>query len=403
MDTLGFTHAGYGCMTCIGNSGDFIDPVLNQVVKDNDFVATAVLSGNRNFEGRVHPQTRANYLASPPLVVAYALAGNINFNFDTQPLGKDQNGNDVFLRDIWPSREEVEAIAAQIITPEMFTENYSRIAKGTERWNNLQVKQGIQYEWKEESTYIHNPPFFNCELNVTPVKSIENAYCLGNFGDSITTDHISPAGNIAKDSPAGRYLLERGVPQKDFNSYGARRGNDEVMARGTFANVRLVNKLLNGKVGPNTVHIPTGEVLSIFDAANRYIQAGIPTVIFGGKEYGTGSSRDWAAKGPFLQGVKVVVAQSYERIHRSNLIGMGILPLEFREGENADTLGLTGKERYTIDLQGGNLKVNQEVVVKVDDGRTFITKCRLDTDVEVQYFKHGGILLYVLRKLATSK
>lgn len=226
---------------------------------------------------------------------------------------------------------------------------------------------------------------------------------MGNFGDSITTDHISPAGNIAKDSPAGRYLLERGVPQKDFNSYGARRGNDEVMARGTFANVRLVNKLLNGKVGPNTVHIPTGEVLSIFDAANRYIQAGIPTVIFGGKEYGTGSSRDWAAKGPFLQGVKVVVAQSYERIHRSNLIGMGILPLEFREGENADTLGLTGKERYTIDLQGGNLKVNQEVVVKVDDGRTFITKCRLDTDVEVQYFKHGGILLYVLRKLATSK
>lgn len=340
-------------------------------------------------------------MASPPLVVAYALAGNVNFDFDTQALGKDQEGNDVFLRDIWPSREEVEALAAKIITPEMFVENYSRIAKGTDRWNSLEVKQGIQYEWKNESTYIHNPPFFqSCGLELSAVKNIENAYVLGNFGDSITTDHISPAGNIAKDSPAGRYLLERGVPQKDFNSYGARRGNDEVMARGTFANVRLINKLLDGKVGPNTVHIPTGEVLSIFDAAAKYQAEGHPLVIFGGKEYGTGSSRDWAAKGPFLQGVKVVVAQSYERIHRSNLIGMGILPLEFKEGENADTLGLTGKERFSIDLQGGNLKVNQEVVVTRDDGKTFTTKCRLDTDVEVQYFKHGGILLFVLRKLA---
>ena len=347
LNKLGFTLAGYGCMTCIGNSGELHDAVSEAITKE-DIVASAVLSGNRNFEGRVHPLTRANYLASPPLVVAYALAGTTNIDFETEPIGQDAQGNNVFLRDIWPSRDEVQKITQAIIKPDMFKEIYDRIAKGTDRWNNLQAPSGKIFQWDENSTYIHDPPFFkgmNKELK--PLEAIKDAYVLCNFGDSITTDHISPAGNISKTSPAAKFLNGKGVQAKDFNSYGARRGNDEIMARGTFANVRLVNKLVD-KAGPKTLYVPSGEVLEIFDASARYIENHQQTIILAGQEYGSGSSRDWAAKGPFLLGVHAVIAQSYERIHRSNLIGMGILPLQFLAGESADSLGLKGTETFTI-------------------------------------------------------
>ena len=347
LNKLGFTLAGYGCMTCIGNSGELHDAVSEAITKE-DIVASAVLSGNRNFEGRVHPLTRANYLASPPLVVAYALAGTTNIDFETEPIGQDAQGNNVFLRDIWPSRDEVQKITQAIIKPDMFKEIYDRIAKGTDRWNNLQAPSGKIFQWDENSTYIHDPPFFkgmNKELK--PLEAIKDAYVLCNFGDSITTDHISPAGNISKTSPAAKFLNSKGVQAKDFNSYGARRGNDEIMARGTFANVRLVNKLVD-KAGPKTLYVPSGEVLEIFDASARYIENHQQTIILAGQEYGSGSSRDWAAKGPFLLGVHAVIAQSYERIHRSNLIGMGILPLQFLAGESADSLGLKGTETFTI-------------------------------------------------------
>jgi aconitate hydratase len=347
LDQLGFTLAGYGCMTCIGNSGELHDAV-SEIITKEDIVASAVLSGNRNFEGRVHPLTRANYLASPPLVVAYALAGTTNIDFATEPIGQDPAGNNVFLRDIWPSRDEVQKITNSIIKPEMFKEIYTKIEQGTDRWNSLVAPQGKVFKWDENSTYIHNPPFFQTMTkDVQPVAAIKDAFVLCNFGDSITTDHISPAGNISKTSPAARFLNGKGVQAKDFNSYGARRGNDEIMARGTFANVRLVNKLVD-KPGPKTLHVPSGEVLEIFDASAKYIQAGQATIILAGLEYGSGSSRDWAAKGPYLLGVKAVIAQSYERIHRSNLIGMGILPLQFKAGESADALGLKGTETFTI-------------------------------------------------------
>ncbi len=309
----------------------------------------------------MHPHTRANYLASPPLVVAYALAGTVDFDFEKQPLGKDKNGKDVFLKEIWPSREEVEKVTGKSITSDMFKSTYSNILKGSTMWQGLEAPTGNLYKWDESSTYIHNPPFFqSTSADIKAIPSISSAHCLLNVGDSITTDHISPAGKISKTSPAARYLISKGVAEKDFNSYGSRRGNDEIMARGTFANTRLINKMVS-KVGPTTVHIPSGEEMAVFDAAKAYQDANIPTIILAGNEYGSGSSRDWAAKGPYLQGIKAVIAQSYERIHRSNLVGMGILPLQFKAGQSADSFGLTGKEQFNIDTQGGNFKVGQDV------------------------------------------
>jgi aconitate hydratase len=398
LDALGFHIAGYGCMTCIGNSGEIPSEVQDAII-DHDLVASAVLSGNRNFEGRVHPQTRANYLASPPLVVAYALAGRCDIDFETEPIGKGSDGQDVFLKDIWPSRAEVQEVTTTTIKPEMFTENYDTILNGSEMWQELEAPKGKLYTWDEDSTYIHNPPFFqSVQAGLTPVESVSDAHVLLNLGDSITTDHISPAGKIANNSPAAAYLKERGVAPKDYNTYGARRGNDEIMARGTFANVRLINKLVD-KVGPETVHVPSGEKMAIFDAAARYQEEGKATIILAGNEYGSGSSRDWAAKGPFLQGVKAVIAQSYERIHRSNLVGMGILPMQFKAGEGADSHGLDGTETFNIDLQGGALQVGQDIHVTTNTGKSFTVTCRLDTEPEIDFLKNGGILNYVLRKL----
>ena len=326
LDQLGFNIAGYGCMTCIGNSGEIASEVQDAIL-EHDLVASAVLSGNRNFEGRVHPYTRANYLASPPLVIAYALAGRCDIDFATESLGQDADGKDVFLKDIWPTRAEVQALAGSSIAPEMFTSNYDTILNGSEMWQALDAPEGKLYTWDESSTYIHNPPFFqSTQAELTPVQDIDSAHVLLNVGDSITTDHISPAGKIAAGSPAARYLESKGISSRDFNTYGARRGNDEIMARGTFANVRLINKLVD-QVGPETVHVPSGEQMAVFDAANKYQEDGVATIILAGHQYGSGSSRDWAAKGPFLQGVKAVIAESYERIHRSNLVGMGIMPM----------------------------------------------------------------------------
>ena len=337
-------------------------------------------------------------MASPPLVVAYALAGNVNVNFAVDPVGHDADGNPVMLQDIWPSREEVAQVVGEVVTPALFTEFYSNTLTRNERWNKLEAPQGSLFSWTEDSTYIHHPPFFQGMPREAPTQatSITNARCLLSFGDSVTTDHISPAGNIAKTSVAARWLAENNVQPVDFNSYGARRGNDHVMARGTFANIRLVNKLAS-RPGPMTKYWPTGEECAIFDAAAQYIAAGVPTIILAGKEYGSGSSRDWAAKGPYLQGVKAVIAESYERIHRSNLLGMGILPLQYEAGQNAETLGLTGEETFTIDLSGA-ISVGQTITVQAGE-KSFTTKSRLDTDPEIAYFLNGGILRYVLRKL----
>ncbi|KAF4679435.1 hypothetical protein FOZ60_015061 [Perkinsus olseni] len=403
LEDLGFFTAGFGCMTCIGNSGD-LDPEVSSAITDADLVVAAVLSGNRNFEGRVHPLTRANYLASPPLVVAYALAGRVTIDFDKEPLGQGTEGP-VYLRDIWPTSDEIARIEMECVRPEMFRENYAKVISQNKRWNELHAPTGNQFEWSDDSTYITNPPFFSkTQLAPTPLESIKDAYCLLNLGDSITTDHISPAGKITPDSPGGRYLIDHGVEPKDFNSYGSRRGNYLVMARGTFANIRLVNKLMDGEVGPKTEYVPTGEKMFVYDAAERYIEDGKPLVILAGSEYGSGSSRDWAAKGPSLQGVKAVIAKSYERIHRSNLVGMGILPLQFPEGVDADTLGLDGRERYSIDINGGDLAVGQMLTVHTTskESPAFEVLVRLDTEVELTYFQHGGILQYVLRKLASS-
>jgi aconitate hydratase len=335
LEKLGFYKAGFGCMTCIGNSGD-LDESVSKAITSKDLVVGAVLSGNRNFEGRVHPLTRANYLASPPLVVAFAIAGRIDIDFESEPLGTGSDGKPVFLRDIWPNPTLVEQIERDIVNPAMFKESYSRVTAGNRQWNSLVAPSGSVFRWDDKSTYIHNPPFFSkTELSTPPIPNIKGAYCLLNFGDSITTDHISPAGNISRNSPAGRWLLSKGVEQKDFNSYGSRRGHDLVMARGTFANIRIVNKLLNSKIGPQTLYVPSGEVLDVFDAAEKYIENHQQTIILAGKEYGSGSSRDWAAKGPKLLGVSAVIAESYERIHRSNLVGMGVLPLEFKSGQKS--------------------------------------------------------------------
>ncbi|KAJ6736891.1 ACONITASE/IRON-RESPONSIVE ELEMENT FAMILY MEMBER [Salix viminalis] len=401
LNQLGFHIVGYGCTTCIGNSGD-IDEAVASAITENDLVAAAVLSGNRNFEGRVHPLTRANYLASPPLVVAYALAGTVGIDFETEPIGVGKDGKQIFFRDIWPSNDEVAQVVHSSVLPDMFKATYQAITKGNPMWNQLSVPSGNLYAWDSKSTYIHDPPYFK-SMTMSPPgpHGVKDAYCLLNFGDSITTDHISPAGSIHKDSPAARYLMERGVDRRDFNSYGSRRGNDEVMARGTFANIRIVNKLLGGEVGPKTIHISTGEKLSVFDAAMRYKSEGHDTVILAGAEYGSGSSRDWAAKGPKLLGVKAVIAKSFERIHRSNLVGMGIIPLCFKPGEDAETLGLTGHERYSIDLPSNvnEIRPGQDVTVATDNGKSFTCTLRFDTEVELAYFDHGGILQYVIRNL----
>jgi aconitate hydratase len=400
LEQLGFYTAGYGCMTCIGNSGE-LDDEVSAAITERDLVAVAVLSGNRNFEGRVHPQTRANYLGSPPLVVAYALAGRVDIDFETEPLGIGVDGP-VYLRDIWPPTTQVKMVEAEAVQPEMFYETYQNVGNRNSRWAALEAPQGSLFKWDDKSTYIHNPPFFKTTaLEAAPVEDIADAYCLLNVGDSITTDHISPAGKISRNSPAAQYLQSRGVAPEDFNSYGARRGNDEVMARGTFANIRLKNKLVD-EVGPKTLHIPSGDVMAIYDAAARYMGDGHALIILGGREYGSGSSRDWAAKGPYLQGVRAVIAESFERIHRSNLVGMGVLPCTFKEGDNATALGLTGKEQFDLGLNGGALEVGQTITVSTVDGKSFEVICRLDTPVEVEYFKHGGILNCVLRKLASA-
>ena len=403
LEAMGFYVVGYGCTTCIGNSGPLPEPIGN-AIRENDLVACAVLSGNRNFEGRIHANIKMNYLASPPLVVAYAIAGNMNIDITTESLGNDHQGNPVYLRDIWPSSHEVQQCVSDSVTAEMFKQSYSSVFSGDERWQAVDSPVGEMFDWQDDSTYIRNPPYFDgMSMDVPAVKDIHGARCLLRLGDSITTDHISPAGAIAEDSPAGDYLKSKGVPRSDFNSYGSRRGNHEVMMRGTFANVRLRNQLAPGTEGGWTTFQPAGEQMTIFDASNRYQQENTPLVVLAGTEYGTGSSRDWAAKGTQLLGVKAVITASFERIHRSNLIGMGVLPLNFMEGENADSLGLDGTETFDIDGLGDGSAKQVTVTATAADGsrKQFQAKSRLDTPKEVDYYRHGGILNFVLRQLAS--
>ncbi|KAL4113489.1 hypothetical protein QTP88_017103 [Uroleucon formosanum] len=397
LTALGFDTVGFGCMTCIGNSGPLPEPVVN-AIETNELVCCGVLSGNRNFEGRIHPNTRANYLASPLLVIAYAIAGRMDIDFETEPIGNDKNGKPVFLKNIWPSRAQIQTVEKQTVIPAMFQDVYARIENGSNAWQCLQAPDGQLYPWDVSSTYIKNPPFFNGMTKTLPgVQSVKGAHVLLFLGDSVTTDHISPAGSIARNSSAARYLASRNITPKDFNSYGSRRGNDDIMARGTFANIRLVNKLVKN-TGPKTLHIPSGQELDVFDAAQVYAKEGRPLIAIVGKDYGSGSSRDWAAKGPFLLGIKAVIAESYERIHRSNLVGMGIIPLQFRSGENAETLKLTGHEIYDIDIPQ-NCKPLQEIQVKTNTGVTFNAILRFDTEVDILYHRHGGILNYMIRKM----
>jgi aconitate hydratase len=404
LEKLGFDLVGYGCTTCIGNSGP-LPPAVARAVEEGQLVASAVLSGNRNFEGRVNPHVKANYLASPPLVVAYALAGTTDIDLTTEPLGTGADGKPVGLADVWPSQQEI-AEAEAMINAEMFASTYGNVFDGNPTWNAIPVAGGDLFEFREDSTYIQEPPFFqDLSLEPPPVPDIEGARILAVLGDSVTTDHISPAGDIALDSPAGRYLVSKGLEKKDFNSYGSRRGNDRVMVRGTFANIRLKNLMVPGVEGGVTVHVPSGEQMAIFDAAERYRTEGIPLVVVAGREYGTGSSRDWAAKGTLLLGVRAVVAESFERIHRSNLVGMGVLPLQFKKGEGVEALGLTGHE--TLSITGmADLTPRQEVAVSIHrpDGTETPTKAtvRLDTPVEVKYYRNGGILQTVLRKMLLS-
>ena len=396
LDELGFNTVGYGCTTCIGNSGPLPEPI-SAAVADGDLVVCAVLSGNRNFEARIHGEVKANYLASPPLVVAYALAGRMDVDLVTEPLGQDSDGEDVFLRDLWPSREEIDAVIGKSVKGEMFSTTYADVFTGDERWRGLDTPEGELYAWDADSTYVRLPPYFDgMPREPEAVADIEGARCLVLLGDSVTTDHISPAGAIRPDSPAGRYLVDHGVERRDFNSYGARRGNHEVMVSGTFANVRLKNLLVPGSEGTWTVHLPDGQEATIYEVAERYRSEGVPTIVIAGKEYGSGSSRDWAAKGPNLLGVRAAIADSYERIHRSNLLMMGIAPLQFMPGENAESLGLTGREEFSITgLEGGDA---DEVTVRAD-AKEFRARVRLDTPREREYFRHGGILQYVLRRL----
>jgi aconitate hydratase len=399
---LGFNIVAYGCTTCIGNSGPLPGEVA-KAVTGSDLVAAAVLSGNRNFEGRIHPLVKANFLASPPLVVAYALAGTVDIDLDTEPLGEGNDGP-VYLKDIWPTQQEIAETIASSLNVGMFEDRYASVFEGSETWKEIKVSGGDLYEWDEASTYIHHPPYFQTlTLDVPSVSDVKGARVLGLFGDSVTTDHISPAGNIAADSPAGKYLQERGVQPKDFNSYGSRRGNDLVMARGTFANIRLKNLLVAPKEGNWTKHPPSGDEMSIFDAAVKYQTEGVPTIVLAGKEYGTGSSRDWAAKGPMLQGVKAVIAESFERIHRSNLVGIGILPLKFMEGQNVESLGLKGDEVFDIEGLSDIMTPKSIITVKArkPNGTVieFNTTALLNTEVEVNYYRNGGILHTVLRNL----
>jgi aconitate hydratase len=409
LEKLGFFVVGYGCTTCIGNSGP-LPEVVSQGIADNELVVASVLSGNRNFEGRVHPEVKANYLASPPLVVAYAIAGTVDIDLTREPLGQDGAGNDIYLRDIWPSNKEIGDSIAATVGPELFAQNYADVFKGDSRWSAISSPDGALYDWDSTSTYIKNPPYFDgMTMTVGSIEDVRGARILGLFGDSITTDHISPAGNIKKDSPAGRFLQSRGVQQADFNSYGSRRGNDDVMVRGTFANIRIKNLMFDGEEGGNTLHFPKAggepEKLAIYDAAMKYKAEAMPLVVFAGKEYGTGSSRDWAAKGTNLLGVKAVIAESFERIHRSNLVGMGVLPLQFAEGQNAQTLGLDGSEVIDIGgLQDGASQYATICATRKDGTRQqFQARVLLLTPKEVQYFKHGGLLQYVLRQLAGRK
>ncbi|AVP96425.1 aconitate hydratase AcnA [Ahniella affigens] len=403
LEALKFNVVGYGCTTCIGNSGP-LPPEVSKGIADGDLVVASVLSGNRNFEGRVHAEVKMNYLASPPLVVAYAIAGTVDIDLSKDPLGTGSDGQPVYLRDIWPSNKEISDTVLATIGPEMFSKNYADVFKGDSRWNQVQSPEGDRYLWDDASTYIKHPPYFEgMSMNVGAINDIHGAKVLGVFGDSITTDHISPAGDIKATSPAGTFLQGRGVTKVDFNSYGARRGNDDVMVRGTFANIRIKNLMLGGEEGGNTIHVPTGDKLSIYDAALRYKQEGTPLVVLAGKEYGTGSSRDWAAKGTMLLGVKAVIAESFERIHRSNLVGMGVLPLQFMDGENAQTLGLSGKETFELAGLNDGAAKEIEVVAKGDAGeKRFKVKVLLLTPKEVEFYRHGGLLHYVLRQLAKA-
>ncbi len=403
LEALGFHLVGYGCTTCIGNSGPLPEPIAKEITEKN-LVAAAVLSGNRNFEGRIHPLVRANFLASPPLVVAYALAGTVDIDFSSEPVGFDKDGRPVYLKEIWPSQQEITDTIARSIDPEMFQKTYANVFDGNPQWNAMQCPEGELYRWDPTSTYIQEPPYFR-EFSLTPkpLQDVRGARVLVMLGDSVTTDHISPAGDIPVESPAGRYLMERGITKRDFNSYGSRRGNHEVMMRGTFANVRLKNLLVPGVEGGVTVHFPSGERMSIYDAAMRYQTEGVPLIVLAGKEYGAGSSRDWAAKGPALLGVKAVIAESFERIHRSNLVGMGVLPLQYADGQNAEKLGLTGQELFDIEGISKIERPRQELTVRAKrpDGSVteFRVMARLDTPIEVEYYKNGGILQTVLREL----
>jgi aconitate hydratase len=403
---LGFNIVGYGCTTCIGNSGPLPEPV-SSIVREKNLIVASVLSGNRNFEGRIQSQVRANYLASPPLVVAYALAGRMQVDLTTEPIGTDTAGQPVYLKDIWPTEREIQETMLSSVKSEMFRSRYAEVFDGDDRWRSLPIPQSQRFNWTDDSTYIRNPPFFEgLTLEPTPPRDIEGARVLALLGDSVTTDHISPAGSIPADSPAGRYLISKGVKPADFNSYGARRGNHEVMMRGTFANIRLRNQLAPGTEGGWTALLPDGEVMTIYDASVRYRATGVPLMVIAGKEYGSGSSRDWAAKGTLLLGVKAVLAESFERIHRSNLVNMGVLPLQLKEGQNAATLKLTGTERYDVLGVGTSLKPMGEVIVRVAaaDGtsREFNAVARIDTPEELVSFRHGGILPYVLRQLVKS-
>ncbi|QAU23594.1 aconitate hydratase AcnA [Dyella sp. M7H15-1] len=403
LEKTGFYVVGYGCTTCIGNSGP-LPQEISKGIAEGDLAVASVLSGNRNFEGRVHPEVKMNYLASPPLVVAYALAGSLDVDLSKDALGTGSDGEPVYLKDIWPSNKEISDLMANAVNPEMFAHNYADVFKGDSRWNAIDSPEGSVYRWTD-STYIKNPPYFDgMTMTTGKIEDIHGARALGVFGDSITTDHISPAGSIKKDSPAGRFLIGKGVEPKDFNSYGSRRGNDDVMVRGTFANIRIKNLMLDGVEGGYTLHVPSGEQMAIYDAAMKYKADNTPLIVIAGKEYGTGSSRDWAAKGTLLLGVKAVIAESFERIHRSNLVGMGVLPLQFKDGENAKSLGLTGKETFEITgLKDGESK-EATVVVKGEGGeKTFTVKVLLLTPKEREFFRHGGILQYVLRQLASKK
>jgi aconitate hydratase len=399
LDALGFNTVGYGCTTCIGNSGPLADEI-SAAIAEGDLVVCSVLSGNRNFEARIHPEVKANYLASPPLVVAYALAGRMDIDFETEPVGVSDEGDDVYLRDIWPSEKEIGETIASSVRAEHFAATYEDVFTGDDEWRALPVPEGELFAWQPDSTYVRHPPYFEgMPAEPGTVGDVQGARCLVWLGDSVTTDHISPAGSIKPDSPAGRYLVDHGVERKDFNSYGARRGNHEVMVRGTFANVRLRNKLVPESEGTWTVHVPSGEEMTIYDASQRYLAEGTPLVVLAGKEYGSGSSRDWAAKGPKLLGVKAAIAESYERIHRSNLLMMGVLPLQFMNGESPESLGLTGRETFSI--VGVDNGEASEVTVRADD-KEFRARVRLDTPREREYLRHGGILQYVLRRLLAT-